>query len=71
MVIDEVAIPSARTGDVPAMILFAATAVPPIKIAGPPDMAKGVSRLIVLDSAFVDFRVQLDTPAAELREHTP
>jgi hypothetical protein len=68
---EDVAIPSACTGDVPTIVLLAATAVPPMKIEGPPDKAKGVRRFTVLASALVDLSVQLETPAAELTEQVP
>ena len=70
-VIVEVAIPSAITGPVPVMLELAATAAPPIKMAVPPVFATGVRRLSVLTSALVDFRVQVDKPAAVVAEQVP
>ena len=63
--------PSAMTGPVPVMVELAATGVPPIKIAVPPTLIIGVSILSVLTSAFVDFNVHVDKPAAFVAEQVP
>ena len=70
-VIVEVEIPSAITGPEPMMVEFAATGVPPIKIAVPPVFETGVSKLRVLTSALVDFKLQVESPAADVAEQVP
>jgi hypothetical protein len=71
IVIVELAIPSATTGDDPEIVEFAATAAPAVNVTVPPDFATGEMRLRVLISAVMDASVQVDTPFESLVEQVP
>lgn len=68
IVIVELAIPLAKTGDVPVIVLLTATGAPPTKIEVSPETATGESIFKFLISAFVDFKVQMELPLAEETE---
>lgn len=67
----EVADPSATTGVVPVIDEFAATGVPAVKITVPSAFTTGVAIERILDSAFRDVIVQVDTPEASVTEQDP
>jgi hypothetical protein len=69
MVIVEVATPFAITGPVPLIDEFVARAIPAVKTTVPPVFRTGLVILKVFVSAFVDEKVQTDTPPASLIEH--
>jgi len=71
MVTVEVARPLATTGPVPVMLELAATAAPGVKTTVPSALLTGVTMLKVLDSAFVDVKVQVDTPEEFVLEQVP
>jgi hypothetical protein len=71
MVMIDDAIPSAKTGSVPDMVLLAAIGAPPIKIEVPPLIENGVTRLKFLISAFDDFKVHVEIPEVLLKLHGP
>jgi hypothetical protein len=71
MVIVEVEVPSAATGPVPVMLEFAATAEPALKTTVLPAFTTGVSIESTFDSAFVEARVQVETPEASVDEQVP
>ena len=69
MVTVDMAVPSARTGEVPIMVELAATAESAVNTTVPPALTTGVAIESVLVSAVIDFRVQVETPEASETEH--
>ena len=67
----ELATPSANTGPVPEIAELAATGVPPIKTAVPPEITTGDKILIVLVSALLDFNEHVETPIKLETLHAP
>ena len=64
IVTEEVATPSANTGEVPVIEELAATGVPAVKVTAPPAFTTGVAIESVLISALRDCNVQVETPEA-------
>jgi hypothetical protein len=69
MVTVEVEVPSGFTGPVPMIVEFVASAGPAVNTIAAPDLLTGVKICGVLLSAFVDFSVQVDVPAASVGVH--
>lgn len=70
-VMNETETPSALTGDVPMMSELAALGAPAVKVTVPSAFETGVAIDSVLISAFVDAKVQLDSPEALVAEQVP
>jgi hypothetical protein len=64
IVITDVDVPSGFVGPVPVIVEFAANAAPAVNTTVPPALTTGVAIESVLVSAFVDFKVQVETPEA-------
>lgn len=64
----EVAVPSATTGEVPAITDVPASGAPATKETVPPDLTTGVAMESVFNSAFVDVRVQVEIPETSVAE---
>lgn len=71
IVIVDSEVPSGFVGPVPVIVEFNAIAAPAVKTTNPPDFTTGVAMERVFVSAFVDLRVQVDTPLAFPVEQVP
>lgn len=71
IVINETDTPSALTGVVPTISELATEGAPAVNVTVPPAFIIGVAIERVLTSAFVDFRVQVDSPDALGAEQAP
>lgn len=71
IVIVEEAVPSARTGVVPEIVEFAATADPAVNVTVPSDLTNGVAIDSVLTSATDELKVHVETPLESVNEQIP
>ena len=71
MVTVEVVAPSATTGPEPVMVELAIEAAPGVKTTVPSLFTTGVAMERVFDSATVEAKVHVDSPADVLLEQTP
>jgi len=71
MVIADEETPFAFIGDVPVIVDVVLLADPAIKLTVPPERLMGVLIERVFNSAFVDFRVQVDCPDAFVELQVP
>jgi hypothetical protein len=71
MVMVEVEAPSEGVGPDPEMFEFKATAESAIKMTDPSALETGVAIESIFDSAFVDFKVQVETPKASVKLQAP
>jgi hypothetical protein len=69
--INDTATPSATTGVVPEIVVVVVSAGPATKSSDPSTLVTGEEIARVLFSAFVDLRVQTETPNALVAGHTP
>lgn len=67
----DVAEPSATTGPVPVMVDVATAGAPAVNVTVPSAFTIGVAIESVFTSAFVEVRVQMESPTASVTEHAP